>query len=110
MPAHRAVGVIERLVDVRLTTDRTRPRWPKLAEVPASVARGRMVTLESDRADAAARLREATGRATVNPHARPSLLKSSATRLLALVHVRGSARVASRTPSKPASGPMGCLA
>ena len=52
----------------------------------------------------------ATGRATVNPHARPSLLKSSATRLLALVHVRGSARVASRTPSKPASGPMGCLA
>jgi hypothetical protein len=52
----------------------------------------------------------AAGRATAHPHARPSLLKSSATRLLALVHVRGCARVASGTPSKPAAGPMGCLA
>jgi hypothetical protein len=52
----------------------------------------------------------AAGRATANPHGRPPLLKSSATRLLALVHVRGSARVASSTPSKPAAGPMGCLA
>jgi hypothetical protein len=52
----------------------------------------------------------AAWRATTNPNAHPSLLKSSVTRFLALVHVRGAARVTSTMPSEPTAGPMGCVA